>query len=452
MFHQKNVKTNIFERLTTAQTLMLGYLIFIIMGSAVLMMPFSLSGDNNLSLINAIFTTTSAISGTGLVVVNTATHFTYLGQFIIMLLIQIGNVGYMLFFALAVFLLGGRLSFYNKVMIRESISTSKLDLVMFTRKVFKYTLIIEGVSASLLTAYWIKDFGFFEALRQGVFHAISAFCTAGFSLFSENLAGFHGDYFVNLVIVMTSYAGCCGFFVLYDLSAFSKTFFNKKKTHRLSTHTKLVLTVSLSIIAAGTLFVIFSEGINGRNTEYNLALTSFFQTASASTSVGFNTVNINVLRDSTLFSMVMMMFIGASPSSTGGGIKTTVFAILLVSLFSFAFDKKNVNIFNRTVNQINIGRAFAVMLMGFLWLFISVLLLSLTEEQVFMHILFEAVSALGNNGISAGFTPELSAIGKIILSASMLIGRVGPLIVGYTFGSRIKSEFYRYPDANILIV
>jgi len=452
MFHQKNVKTNIFERLTTAQMLMLGYVVFIITGSVILMLPFSLSGDKSLSLVNAIFTTTSAISGTGLIVVDTATHFTYFGQFIIMILIQIGNVGYMLFFALAVFLLGGRLSFFNKVMIRESISTSKLDLMMFTKKVFKYTIIIESVSSFLLTVYWIKDYGFFEALRQGVFHSISAFCTAGFSLFSDNLARFHEDYFVNMVIIATSYAGCCGFFVLYDLSAFSKTFFRKTKTYRLSTHTKIVLTVSISIIAAGTLFIILSESLNGRNTEYNIVLTSFFQAASSSTSVGFNTINVTILRDSSLFSMIMMMFIGASPSGTGGGIKTTVFATLLISLFAFTFDKKNVNIFKRTINTINIARAFSIMLMGFLWVFISVLILSLTEEQVFMHILFEAVSALGNNGISAGFTPELSTTGKIILSFSMLIGRVGPLIIGYTFGRKIKSEFYRYPDANILIV
>lgn len=452
MFYQKNVKTSIFERLTTAQTLMLGYLIFIITGSILLMLPVSLSGDNRLSIMDAIFTTTSAISGTGLVVVDTATYFTYFGQLIIMLLIQIGNVGYMLFFALAVFLLGGRLSFFNKVMIKESVSTSKLDLVMFTRKVFKYTLIIECVSAFLLTVYWTKDFGFYEALRQGVFHSISAFCTAGFSLFSDNLAGFHGDYFVNLVIIMTSYAGGLGFFVMYDLSEFSKTFFDKNKKHKLSTHTKIVLTVTISILISGTLFIMLSESQNPRNTEYDLLLTSLFQTGSSASSVGFNTVNINILRDSTLFSMVLMMFIGASPSGTGGGIKTTVFAILLISLFSFAFDKKNVNFFKRTINPVYLTRAFAVMLMGFLWIFVSILLLTLTEEQVFMHILFEAVSALGNNGLSAGFTPELSTIGKAILSSSMLIGRVGPLVIGYTFGRKIKSEFYQYPEANILIV
>jgi trk system potassium uptake protein TrkH len=251
---------------------------------------------------------------------------------------------------------------------------------------------------------------------------------------------------------MTSYAGGFGFFVMYDLSSYSKTFFNKKKSHKLSTHTKLAFTVTIIILTAGTLFIMLSESLNPRNTEYNLLLTSFFQAGSSASSVGFNTVNIQVLSDSTLLSMVMMMFIGASPSGTGGGIKTTVFAILIISLFSYAFDKKNVNVFKRTINPINITRAYSIMLMAILWLSVSVLTLTLTENQAFMHILFEVVSALGNNGVSAGFTPELSAIGKIILSLTMLIGRVGPLIIGYTFGGKIKSEFYQYPEANILIV
>lgn len=452
LFHQKNTKTNFFERFTTARTLMLGYLLFILVGSLLLILPFSLSGDNKLSFIDALFTTSSAISGTGLIVVDTATYFSSFGQLVILLLIQVGNVGYMLFFALAVFLLGGRLSFFNKVMIRESISTSKLDLKLFTKKVFKYTFIIEGISALLLTIYWLKDFGFVESLKQGVFHSISAFCTAGFSLFSDNLIGYSDDYFVNILIVTTSYAGSLGFFVIFDLSSFSKNIFFKRKKHKLSTHTKLVLVVSLLLIAAGTLFLIFSEMLNPLNKMGNIPLIAFFQAGSSSTSVGFNSVNINILSNASLFFIIFLMFIGASPSGTGGGIKTTVFAVLILALLAFTFDKQNVNVFKRTIKQINLARAFSIFLLGVLWIFLTVIILSITENQVFLHILFEAVSAYGNNGISAGFTPELSFIGKIVLSVSMIVGRVGALIIGYSIGGSIKSEFYKYPDANILIV
>jgi trk system potassium uptake protein TrkH len=452
MFHQKNVKTNIFERLTTAQTLMLGYLIFIITGSVILMLPFSLSGDNSLSLINAIFTTTSAISGTGLIVVDTATHFTLLGQGVIITLIQIGNVGYMLFFAIAVFIIGGRLSFFNRVMLRESISTSRLDLMLFTRKVFKYTFVVETVSAILLTSYWIKDFGFPEALKQGIFHAVSAFCSAGFSTFSNNLMDFHNDYYVNAVIIATSYLGSCGFFVLYDLSRYSKGIFKKRNEYKVSTHTKLVLTVSLTIITTGALFLIFSESINPKNLETNKVLTSIFMSSSAANSVGFNTVSVDALSDSSLFFIIMQMFIGGSPSGTGGGIKTTVFALIILGLFAYALDRKNINVFKRTINPVYVARAFAIMLMSAFSIFICVMILTFTEEQVFLHLLFEAVSAFGNNGISVGFTSEISTAGQLVLSYLMLLGRVGPLIIGYTFASRIKSEFYQYPEGNILIV
>jgi len=452
IFHQKNNKTNIFERLTTARTLLLGYILFILIGSLLLILPVSLSGGNSLSFIDAVFTTSSAISGTGLIVVDTATYFSSFGQSIILLLIQVGNVGYMLFFALAVILLGGRLSFFNKVMIRESISTSKLDLKLFTKKVFKYTLVIESISAILLTIYWLKDFGFAEALKQGVFHSISAFCTAGFSLFSDNLMGYSGDYFVNIIILFTSYAGSLGFFVIFDLSTYSKNIFTTKKKHKLSTHTKLVIFVSISLIIAGTIFLFFSEMINPLNESGNILLLAFFQAGSSSTSVGFNTASIGILSNASLFFLILLMFIGASPSGTGGGIKTTVFAVLILALLAFTFDKQSVNVFKRTIKQINLARAFSIFLLGVLWIFISVIILSLTENQVFLHILFEAVSAYGNNGISAGFTPELSITGRIILSISMIAGRVGPLIIGYTIGGSIKSEFYKYPDANILIV
>ena len=439
------------ERFTTAQSLLLGYLVFIVTGSVLLMLPISSSGDDTLSFIDAVFTTVSSISGTGLIVVDTATYFSLFGQMVVMVLIQIGNVGYMLFFALAVIFLGGKLSLLNKLIIKESISHSKLNLVAFVRKVFKYTLVIELFAAILLTAYWLPTMPLGEAVKQGVFHSISAFCTAGFSLFSDNLAGYKDDVFVNLVILLTSYLGCIGFFVMYDLSSFAKTKFGKNKRYRLSTHTKIVLVVSIAITIIGTVVIYLSENFF-HTTDAATMLESLFQSTSASTSVGFNTANIGEMENSSLFIIIFEMFVGASPSGTGGGIKTTVFAIMCLALFTFIRDRKQVNTLHRSIHPGTIARAFSISLLAVFWVFFSTMVLSLTEETQFIFLLFEAVSALGNNGLSAGITSSFSVTAKIILSLSMLIGRVGPLIVGYTLLGKRKAVNYEYPEGNILIV
>jgi trk system potassium uptake protein TrkH len=359
----------------------------------------------------------------------------------------------MLFFALAVLFFGGRISILNKMIIKESISShSKLDLTVFIKKVFKYTLVIEAVSAVLLIIFFLNYLSLGEAFKQGVFHSISSFCTAGFSLFSNNLISFNDNYYFNLVIILTSYAGCIGFFVMYDISHFTKSFFSKKKRYRLSTHSKIVIIISLTIIAIGTIFIFISESIIGPGNEGGTVLKSFFQAASASTTVGFNSVNIGQLNHSSQLYIILEMFIGASPSGTGGGIKTTVFALMVLSLISYLRDRRHVSILKRTIPLGIITRAFSIVMLAVIWIFISVMILNLTEDKLFLNLLFEAASALGNGGMSTGITPDLSPVGKILLSLSMLIGRVGPLIVGYTFIGRRKPPDYNYPDANVLIV
>ena len=447
----KKINSYIGSRITTAQTLILGYFLFILFGSFLLMLPISINSDETLSFVDSIFTTTSAISGTGLIVEDTGTYFSLFGQAVILILIQVGNVGYMIFFALAVVIFSGKLSLFNKLILKESISHSKLELKQFVFKVIKYTLVIEAVAAAMLVIYWMEDMTFGESLRQGIFHSVSAFCTAGFSLNSDNLMGYRNDYFVNAVIIAASYAGCIGFFVVYDLSSFTKSSF-KKIRYRLSTHSRLVLWVSLSIIVIGTVLIYFVENIISHTGEASTLLESFFQSASASTSVGFNTVDISKLERSSLLGIVIEMFIGASPSGTGGGIKTTVFLIMCLSLFTFIRDRKNVNVMSRSIHPATIARAFSISLLALFWLLFTTMFLNITEEQQFISLLFEASSALGNNGLSTGITSSISTPGKIILSLTMLIGRVGPLIVGYTLLGRQKAVNYSYPEGNILIV
>ena len=447
----KKITEYIGGRLTTAQTLIFGYVIFITIGSVLLMLPISVEGDETLSLVDAVFTTASSISGTGLIVEDTATYFSLFGQMVIMVLIQIGNIGYMIFFALAVVIFGGRLSLFNKLIIKESISHSKLSLMQFIVKVFKYTLVIEGVAALLLSVYWMQEMTLFEAIKQGIFHSVSAFCTAGFSLFSDNLMGYRDDYFVNAVILAASYAGCIGFFVMYDLSSGIKASLKKVK-YKLSTHSKLVLAVSLGITLLSTGLIFLIENTISETGEASTFLESVFQATSASTSVGFNTVNIANLEQSSQLGIIIEMFIGASPSGTGGGIKTTVFAIMCLSLLAFIRDRKYVNTLHRSIHPATIARAFSISLLALFWLLFTTMFLNITEDQQFLSLLFESASALGNNGLSTGITSSLSIPGKIILSLSMIIGRVGPLIVGYTLLGRQKAVNYQYPEGNILIV
>jgi len=431
---------------------MLGYLIFVTLGTILLMLPISSSSGTSLSFINALFTSVSAISGSGLVVVDTGSHFSLFGQAVILIFIQIGNVGYMLFFALAVIFFGGKLSIANKLMIKESVSYSTLDLRLFIKKVFKYTLIIEFVCAVFLTIYWLRYFSFWGALKHGVFHSVSAFCTAGFSLFPNNLVSYGNNFYFSVIIILTAFAGACGFYVLYDVSLYVKSIIFRRRRNKLTVHTKTVLTVSISMIIIATSFLFIFESNEDTIMKDSRLLYSFFQSATAATTVGYNTVDVGKMNDSSLFMLVPVMFVGASPSGTGGGIKTTVFILMMLSLFAFIRDRKNINIYSRNIPSVIINRAFSIGLLAISWLFISVLLISAFEEHPFISVLFEATSALGNIGLSAGITKELTSYSKAVLSLSMLIGRIGPLIVGYTLLGSPKPENYQYPEANILIV
>ena len=234
--------------------------------------------------------------------------------------------------------------------------------------------------------------------------------------------------------------------------SYVKSFTKKKRLYKLSTHTKIAVSVSLIIIVSGTVFIWLAESILNPNHVDNTFLTAFFQSASASTTVGYNTINIGDMNNSSQLILIIEMFIGASPSGTGGGIKTTVFTIMVLALFSFIRDRKNVNTLHRSVHPTTIAKAFSISFLALMLVIFSVLVLSLTESADFLSILFEVVSAFGGVGLSAGITQELSSPGKFLLSIVMLVARTGPLLVGYSLIGKTKAINYQYPEANILIV
>ena len=443
-----------FLKITTAQALLLGYLTMIVAGGILLMLPVSLEAENTISFLDAVFTSASAISGAGLTVVDTGSFFSYFGITVILVLIQIGNIGYMLFFALAVILFKRRLSLANKMMIKESISISQLGLALFIKKVFKYTLIIEGIAAFFLTLFWLQEYPLLKALGLGIFFSVSSFCTAGFSVFGDSISGYSHNWYVSSVIMITSYLGACGFFVLYDMSQFFRYKLQKKPDrYRLSTHTKLVLVVSLSLMMGGGLFIFISENLLHPSGYQESFLESLFQSVSASTSVGLTSTSIPDYNFSSLLILMMLMFIGGSPSGTGGGIKTTVFAITVASLYTFLADRKQLAFFKRSISTKAIARASAISFLAFGWFFLTLLILSFSDPDIpVFSLAFESVSAIACNGISTGITPQLSDVSKFTIIISVLIGRVGPLIVGYSLIGRTEKIDYEYPQGHILIV
>jgi trk system potassium uptake protein TrkH len=441
------------RKLTPAESLITGYIVFVIIGTILLLLPFSETEPGTLSIVNAIFTSTSAITGTGLVVVDTGSFFTFAGNIVILTLIQIGNLGYMMFFALAAIIFGRRLSIMNRMIIRESISYTKLDIKKFVIKIFKYSFIIEGISAVLFILYWKIFYDLDDAVFSGIYHSISSFCTAGFSLYSDSFVKYQNDYFLNFLVLITSYLGCIGFFVLYDLSEFSKSILSRKREkYSLSTHSKIVLTFSLSIILIGSVSVFLIEKYVYTNPEAMGYMGSLFQVTSATATVGFNTFNLDQFSNSSSFIVTLIMYIGASPSGTGGGIKTTVFAIMILSFWAYSRDKKRVNIFKREIHPGIIARAFSISLFVLIILFFSLLMLTLLESANLVDVIFEAASAMSGTGLSRGITASLHPVSKMVLCVLMLTGRIGPLIIGYIVLGGRKELSYELPKADVIIV
>lgn len=435
------------EKLSGPRWLVLSFLTVIIVGSLLLQTPWAVqSGSRN--YIDALFVATSAVCVTGLVPVDTGTHWTVFGQIVIMLLIQIGGLGVMSFAAFFAFILGKKIHLSQRLVMQQSINISAVGGVV---RVFKYlltfTFSIEALGALILTLRWIPEMGWGKALWFGVFHSISAFNNAGIDLFGgfRSLTGYSSDITVNLVISTLIISGGLGFYVWYEI-------FNYRKTRAFSLHSKVVLITTAILIVFGTLLLLLGE--------YNHALkgmplgtkflTAYFQSVSPRTA-GFNTIDLNALFLSSQLLIILLMFIGASPGSTGGGIKTSTFAILWVAIYSQLRGKKDSEIFERRIEYTDILQALTVALLAAAVLVIMTFLVSLTHQGELIRIIFEVASALGTVGLTLGLTPLLSTTAKILIITTMFLGRVGPLTLGFALAYRAKQPEIRYPKGKIMI-
>lgn len=438
------------KALTPVQLLSLGYIIIIIAGGLLLMLPISSENHTYQFFVDSLFTSASAVSTTGLVVVDTGTYYSTFGELVILLLIQIGGLGYMLFFVVFSILIKEKLSVDGKKYLREAISRLQgVDLIKFVKLTLIYTTIIELAGALGYFVIFVQRMPFIDAAYSSIFHSVSAFCTAGFGLYPDSLTSYSKSLIVNFNTFFLVITGGIGFFVLYDLINFVKQKIKKNNVVRLSLHSKLVLSFTFSLFLFGAVIILISEHTKFSDNIFQNILNAFFQSVSASTTVGFNTVDITVMSNASLFVMIILMFIGASPGSTGGGIKTTSFAASVLSSIASLKGKNVVSIFRRTISRISIDKSNAQIFVALTATLGITLILSITENFSFIKILFEATSAFGTVGLSAGITSGLSTIGKILITILMIIGRVGPIAIGLFFVNKNGNNNYAFPDEEI---
>ncbi len=438
------------EKLSPPQVLVLGFLTVIIIGTILLNLPAASSTGKSVGFINALFTATSATCVTGLIVLDTGKDFSTFGQLIILILLQCGELGIMTMSTMFAFLMGKRISLRQRLIMQESLNQFSIGgLVRLAKYILIFTVIIEGVGATILffSFYWQRIYSPVQALYLGVFHSISAFCNAGFSLFSDSIMRYKGDLIINLTFIALIILGGIGFLVLLEL-------FQYGKNGTLSLHANLALKISLILILIGFIVIYLIES-NNPFTLGNLNLSekiyaSLFQSVTARTA-GFNTIHIGSMLNPTLFLIIILMFIGASPGSTGGGVKTTTFGLLILYVWSSLTGKEEINLFKRRVSPNIIPKALTVITLSLALVTIMTILLSYVEGENFIKILFEVVSAFGTVGLSTGITPSLSVAGKIIVIITMFTGRVGPLGLALALIQRREPEVIKYPEEKVMV-
>jgi len=455
------------------RTLIASFLVLIISGAGLLMLPRS-SATENISFVDALFTATSATCVTGLIVKDTGQDFSLMGQLVILSLIQLGGLGIVVFGAVFALLLGQALSLRESVAMQDLLSARTLgrigNMIAF---IFMGTLFIEAVGAVSIFRMWDDVPSWIGNVNQqwfcSIFHSISAFCNAGFSLFNDSFISYNKRPQVYTVVCPLIILGGLGFGVLYDLvniaadrvrrffkKRFSKHYrFSMAAPRRMQLQRKIVLSVSTFLIVLGMLAVLLFERYAGEagSAENPGVLGAFFQSVTARTA-GFNTINISEMSASSRFILILLMFIGGSPGSTAGGIKTVTLAVVIMTAVAALRKRQEVEMFKRSVRIVVVGRAITVTLLFVVVLFGATLVLSITESAngfTMSDIFFETGSALGTVGLTTGITGSLTTAGKLIIIAVMLIGRLGPLTLLAALTFNLKPVRYNYPDEAIIV-
>ncbi len=455
----RHVARQVFRRITPAQLVLGSFALALALGTLLLMLPvMAARGTEPVGFVDALFTATSAICVTGLVTVDTATRWSLLGQVTIVLLIQLGGLGIMTYSTILVLLVRGRFTVRGRLTMQDTLGgTSAADLRRLVKTVFVSTFVIEAVGATALATRFALDMPIGQAAWFGVFHAVSAFCNAGFSLFSTSLVHYVGDPTVNVVVPGLIILGGIGFLVIAEVWGRRA---GKGRDRELSLHARLVLSTTALLLGIGMVGFFLLERAN---TLAALpwpakAMATWFQAVTPRTA-GYNTLDYAQLANPTLFFTIVLMFIGAAPGSCGGGIKVTTAAILGGIVRSQLAGEERVHLFRHAVPREAVGRAVTLAAASALAVVLVTLVLQVTEAHgavtdarrgLFLELLFETVSAFGTVGLSTGVTPRLSDAGKIVIAIMMYVGRVGPLTL--TLGlARPTGGRFQYSEEPVVV-
>ncbi|WP_096086994.1 TrkH family potassium uptake protein [Agaribacterium haliotis] len=443
--HRHRHKSRPSQLLSPPAVLASGFALLILIGTCLLKLPWATRLP--LSWLEALFTATSAVTVTGLAVVDTGTEFTRFGDVIIMLLVQLGGLGFMTFSVITALALGARLGLKHSIIAQEALNQSAIaDVKQAAKIVIKFSLIIELFGMLLLAVHWYHPKGWADALFEAAFYSISAFNNAGFGLEQRNMSNYVGDIHVNLVMCFLFVVGGLGFAVLADLWA-------KRRWRQLRPYTKMMLSATLCInivaIAVFALLEYDNPSTLGQLNFQEKTLASIFQALSPRTA-GFNTVDISALRDESSIFIMLLMFIGGGSMSTASGIKVGTFVVLIFATYAFLRQREEVVIAQRRLNQQQILKALAIAVLTVAVIFGGIFLLSISEDAEFLDISFEVVSAVGTVGLSRGLTTELSHFGQLVVILLMFAGRLGPLTLIWLLATPHKRQI-RYPAGEFQI-
>lgn len=448
---------NLFEiaqwKLNPYQILVLGFAGLILGGALLLMLPIASADGQVISFVDALFTATSAVCVTGLVVVDTGTYFSLFGQLVIITLIQAGGLGIMAMSTIMAILIGKKINLKQRLVMQESLNQFTIaGVVRLTQYIIKITLLIEAIGGTILAICWYQDFGL-KGIYFGYWHAISSFSNAGFDLMGSvngkfsSATAYVDDIVINLVITSLVILGGIGFTVIADV-------WTTRRFDRLSLHSKVVLVSSTALIVIGAVVIFLLEYTNpdtlGSLSWKGKILGSYFQSVTTR-SAGWNSIDMSKLTDATLFFMILLMFIGASPTSAGGGIKTSTAGVLAAVLWALIRGRQDAELFERRIPQTIIYKAFSVALISASLVVFVTMMLSITEKFPFINLLFETTSAFGIVGLSTGITSKLTISGKIWIMVTMFAGRVGPVTLVLALALKNRKGNIQYPEGKLII-